>query len=313
MEGRGLFVYNQYQVATDFHPLAGLRRYEDPGAGIYEEFLDRRLGPGRALALLSGPLAEPRTSGWVICPTIGPEQGNLRRLEAIVARRLSAAGFPVLRVRPDADPLHGEIGLGTRLAEVEEAVGLVGERVDGVGVVGTLFGATIAVLVAERLGLPAVALIEPIGRGRQYARELLNREAIAQLMGPESGDAAQGRHDELSTTGETVIRGLRLSSEGHDAISAVNLAQDLQTFSGRSLLIAISPTGKVPTGLGKLHARLVELGGDATLETVADPLYAPLGEYYYRDAGLLRVDTRLALDQKLGETIAAWALSGAET
>ena len=52
---------------------------------------------------------------------------------------------------------------------------------------------------------------------------------------------------------------------------------------------------------------------NVTAVGIADALYAPLGEYYYRDAGLLRHDTRLELDGKVAAAVADWALAGAAT
>jgi hypothetical protein len=298
-------------MASSSDTLSALRRYEDEEAGLYEEFAERRLGPGGAFALLAGPLRERRALAWAICPTIGPEQGNLRRLEALVARRLAASGFEVARIRPDVHPLHGEISLPTRLAELEDAVDLLrGRGASAVGLVGTLFGGTVAGLLAERLEVAALALVEPAVRGRQYARELLRREAVANLMADEEGDA-EGPKRELAATGRATIRGLQLTKDAHDAISAVDLTQELRTFAGASLLVGISPSGETPPALGKLRDRLAELGGDVTVAGIADPLYAPLGEYYYRDAGLLRLDTRLELDGKVADAVAAWALDRA--
>lgn len=298
-------------MASSSDMLTALRRYEDTEAGLYEEFAERRLGPGGAFALLAGPLGERRTLAWAVCPTIGPEQGNLRRLEALVARGLAGSGFEVARIRPDVHPLHGEISLPTRLAELEEAVELLrGRGAAAVGLVGTLFGGTIAALAAGRLGSPALALVEPSVRGRQYARELLRREAVANLMGEEEGDT-DGPKRELATTGSATIRGLRLTQEDFDAISAVDLTGQLPSFAGRSLLVGISPSGEPSPAVAKLRDRLTELGGEVTVLAIADPLYAPLGEYYYRDAGLLRHDTRLELDRKVAEAVAGWALERA--
>ncbi len=292
-----------------------MSRYEDPEAGIFEAFSATRLGPGRALALLAGPLGEALPTGWVLCPTIGPEHGNLRRLEALVARGLAAAGFPTLRIRPDADPLHREIDLDRRSVELEAAVDLLRAEtgVDSVGVAGTLFGATLAALAADRLGLAAMALVQPAVRGRQYARELLRREAVAQLLGgDEEAAPAEGPMHDLSTAGLAWIRGLSLSQDAFDAISAVKLVEDLRAFAGRSLLVDVSPGGGVSSGVQKLADRLAELGGEVAVEPLADPLYAPIGEYYYRDAGLLRIDTRLELDRKVADVVSAWALQGTE-
>ena len=300
-------------MASSSDTLTALRRYEDTEAGLFEEFAERRLGPGGAFALLAGPLGERRPLAWAICPTIGPEQGNLRRLEALVARRLAASGFETARIRPDVHPLHAEISLPTRLAELEEAVELLRDRgAGGVGLLGTLFGGTIAALAAERLGAPALVLVEPAVRGRQYARELLRREAVANLMGEEGGEA-EGPKRELAATGRVSIRGLQLTQEAFDAVSAVDLTAELQSFAGRSLVVGISPSGEPSPGAAKLRDRLRELGGDVTAVGIADALYAPLGEYYYRDAGLLRHDTRLELDGKVAAAVADWALAGAAT
>ena len=296
-------------MTSSIQTLSALRRYENREAGLFEEFAEERLGPGGAFALLAGPLGERRSRAWAICPTIGPEQGNLRRLEALVARRLAESGFEVVRIRPDVHPLHGEISLPTRAAELEDAVGLLRARgAASVGLVGTLFGGTVAALAADRLGLPAFALIEPAVRGRQYARELLRREAVAHLMGDEGEGVGDGPKHELSTTGRVTIRGLRLTQEAYEAISAVNLLEELSSFGGSSLLVGISPSGETAPDLGKLRQRLDDLGGDVTETGIADPLYAPLGDYYYRDAGLLRLDTRLELDRKVAGAVASWAL-----
>ena len=306
-------MYNYYQMGSDPATLEKLARYEDAEHAIFEEFAAARLGPGRAIALISGPLAGTPSTGWVICPTIGPEHGNLRRLEALIARGLAASGFAALRIRPDADPLHREIDPGRRLEEIDAAVELLRAEpgVESVGVAGTLFGGTLAAIAAGRLELPAMALIQPATRGRQYARELLRREAVAQLLaGDEDTAASEGPMHELSTSGLAWIRGLSVSQEAFDAISAVKLVDDLPDFRGRALLVDISPTGAVSTGVRKLADRLAELGGDVAVEPITDPLYAPLGEYYYRDAGLLRIDTRLELDKRVAEVVSAWALQG---
>jgi hypothetical protein len=301
-------------MQAESHMLTKLRRYEDPDAGIWEEFADARLGPGRAFALLAGPLAEAREPGWVLCSTVGPEHGNLRRLEALVARELAAAGFPTLRIRPDADPLHRQLDPHRRLEEIEAAVALLRAEtgVEAVGSSGVLFGGTLAALAAERLGLAALALVQPATGGRQYSRELLRREAVAQLMGADGEETvAAGPMHELSTTGIAWIRGVGLSQDAFDAMSKIKLLEDLKSFRGRSLLVDISTAGETSTGGRKLADHLTGLGGEVTVEALADPLYAPLGEYYYRDAGLLRVDTRLELDRTIAAAVAAWALQGA--
>ncbi len=82
-------------MPIDLERLRRQRRYEDPVAGISEEFLEHRLGPGGALALLSAPLADAVPLGWVISP--GPDHGNLRG-----SRRCSPGSLPRQDSRPSA-------------------------------------------------------------------------------------------------------------------------------------------------------------------------------------------------------------------
>jgi hypothetical protein len=314
-------------MPIDLERLSRHRRYEDPAAGISEEFLERRLGDGRTLTILSRPLARPQPLGWVISPSIGPEHGNLRRLETLLARGLASAGFPTLRLRPDLDPTHGaqgQIDLSARLADVEEAVGLLPEQgsMSRVGLLGAMSGGLVAALAADRLELAELALVEPVVRGKRYIRETIRRQAVAELMASADGAAdgesteaadpgsSQRPLEEMAAESETFVRGLRLSREEYDRICEIDLVEDLRAFRGRSLLVGISPTGAVPTSLEKLVARLEALEGEVTLETLEDPLPAPFGEYPFRNAGPIRIDTRLELDQRLTDVTTAWALQG---
>ncbi len=308
-------------MAIDDKRMSELRRYEDVSSGVAEEFLEERIGPGRALGLLSSPLGEQRSTGWVIVPSIGPEHGNLRRLETLLARSLAAAGFPTLRIRPDLHPTRGalgEIDLSTRIVEADEAAAVMADLpgVDEIGMAGMLFGGTVAALVADRLGIAGLALVEPITRGKRYARETVRRQAIAELMASNEDDAPRELEDagpvsrpleELAANGSTTIRGLRLTQEQFELVSAIDLERDLVGFRGRSLLVALSPSGAASPGLRKLAAKLEALEGSVTVEPLEDPLPAPFGEYYYRNAGPVRIDTRLELDQRIAALVTSWA------
>src|SRR5206468_4223005 len=116
-------------MTTEEASAARLSRYDDSKAGISESFSETLLGPSRSLALITLPSGPAADTAFVVCPSLGVEQGNLRRLEALTARRLAAAGFPVVRIRPnppvDDDGPLGAIDLTTRLREVEGAVELL--------------------------------------------------------------------------------------------------------------------------------------------------------------------------------------------
>lgn len=306
-------------MPIDERRLLALRRYEDVAAGVSERFLEERLGPARAFAIVSEPLSRRRRLGWVIVPSVGPEHGNLRRLETLVARRLAGEGFPVIRIRPDLHPVHGAIGeldLDARLAEVDDAVATVERAADvrEIGLVGTLFGGAVAALATETLPAPPLALVEPVTRGRQYVREIVRRQAVADVVEASAADRAPTPQavgsplEELEAAGATSVRGLLLTKAGYERISAVSVEDALALFSGRSLVVGISPTGAASPRLRKLHEQLHARRPDARIEVVQDPLVAPFGEYYYRNDGAVRVDTRLDLDVRLAELITSWAL-----
>jgi hypothetical protein len=275
-----------------------------------------------ALALLARPRESRGTGAWVISPSPGPEHGNLRRLETLLARSLAAAGDPCLRIRPDLHPVSGatgDIDLDAQAETVEGAVELVRRETgaESVGVIGALFGATVAALVADRLPLEQLVVIEPVVRGRSYIREIVRRDAVAELMDAvgagahetSDGPNANGRDRRAASDDEIVTRGVRLGREQLARISEVALDRDLARFRGRALVIGISPTGDASPGAHKLHARLVALGADSTLLPLTDPLPAPFGEYYFQNHGPVRVDTRLPLDQRLAELTTEWALA----
>jgi len=303
---------------VDLASLTRLRRYEDPSAAIWEEFATPRLGPAGAFALLSGSLDERRSRAWVVCPAVGPEHGNVRRAEALLARRLAVGGFTAVRIRPDVDAGRGalrEIDYSARLAEVEEAVDLLlGEPgVEDVGVLGTLLGAAVAAATCTRLDLPAMGLVEPALDGRQYVRDVMRREQVAGLMA--SAETPVGVpasvDDQLAADGCVTVRGLRLSRAELERIEGIDVLAQVDGFDGRALVVGISASGRVPATLRRLRERLEKLDADVTLELIEHELETPFGDYYYRNVGLVRIDTRLDVDRAIADAVARWALGGA--
>ncbi|HEY7693153.1 MAG TPA: hypothetical protein VH816_12505 [Gaiellaceae bacterium] len=300
-------------MGGDEEYLERLRRYEDPAEGISEEFLPVSLGPRAAHAILSRPLGESRAVGWVVCAALAKERSFVRRLEAVVARSLASNGFPALRLRggsDDADGTAREISFGARLAEAEDAVELLRSETGttAIGTVGALAGGTAAALVADRLELPMLALLEPVVRGKQYLRDLLRMQALSALVKPEAEGTAptQRSLDELRTRGWTTIRGFRLTQEVYDEIAAADLVEDVKRFRGASLIVNVSRSGQPSAPLLKLRDRLEELGGRAELRTVQDPLVVAFGENYLRDVSYVRRDTRIELDRKLADVFVGW-------
>jgi hypothetical protein len=286
--------------------------------GLVEEFLSPPEMPLGTMGILAHSSRVTQGTGWVICRSLGQEQRHLRRLEALVARSLASAGFPVLRIRANPAPeqeARATLSLSERVAELSAATHLLEQRtgVERVGVAGALFGGTIAALVAQEQHLPLLALWEPVVRGRAYIRNAFRLQRLSELTGMTAGAASEKQAlEELESHGQTTIRGYVVTRESYDRASRVDLRQDLTSFAGRVLLISVSSTQSPATTLAQLDDHLRELGADSQLRTLTDSLETPFGEYYYRDVGVHRADVRLELDTAIAEETLAWALETEE-
>jgi len=299
------------------------RRFEDPVGGFREEFVQPVLGLGATVGVLARPMGETRAVGWVISHSFGLEQVHLGRLDVIVARALSAAGFPVFRFHGqgygDSERGMDVAGLSSHLAESVGAVDLL-KRVAGVeavGVMGARFGGAIAALTADRLELPLLAMWNPTVKGGQFMRDFLRSQVLADIVETGEGGGAsdlQSIQDQLSTAGWADIKGWTLTKGAHDEIAAVDLLIGVQRFRGSALVGAVSRTGTPPSAAAALTKRLRDLGAAPSLHVIQDPNAAQFGQFRWRtvDGGQSKRDTQLELNEKLAEATVGWAVSVVE-
>jgi len=307
---------------SSFDPslIESFRRYEDPRAGIGEEFVRPQIGGARTVGVLSRPLGAGSDLGFVVCPSFGPEHTQLNGLEVVVARALSAAGFSVLRYHgqgyADSDGPREAIRVASHLADAADAVGVLADQpgVHRVGVIGGLFGGTVAALTAERLRLPAAGLWEPATDGNRYAERLLRNLALRELA--EGRDTGGGKAPltilrEQLASGGVDIRGFLFTKRAFDELSAIDLIGSLSSFDGESLVLGISKSGRPGPTVEALAAHLNGLGGSTTLKVVRDRLTRPFGTY--RFVGFPdrpgRSDTQFAMNDEIARTTVAWAQS----
>jgi pimeloyl-ACP methyl ester carboxylesterase len=292
--------------------------YEDEEAGISEVFLRLKLGLGETVAVLSRPIGDSGSMGWVMCHSLGMEQIHLGRLDVIVARALTAAGFPTLRFAGqgygDSELGSEVVGLASHVAEAVDAVHFMAAQpgIDRVGVMGAKFGGAVAALVAEKLGLEAMALWEPSVKGSRYMRDLFRRELYAKLTaGEESSGASETAliRESLATRGWADIRGFRLSREAFEDISAMDLLSDLTTFSGSALLIGVSRTQRVDPQVTQLHQHLEKLGARSTLQVAQDPVAPQFGQFRFQtvEGGRGKRDVQLELNEGMARVTMEWA------
>jgi len=305
-------------LALDLDLLSERRYYEDHKAGIVEEFVQPVLGGARTVGVLSRPLGPSHPLGWVMCHSFGLERLHLGRLDVLMARALSAAGFPVLRFDGqgygDSERGMEAVGLTSHVSGVSDAVDLVAglDGVRAVGLAGARFGGTVASMVATAKDVSSLILIEPIIRGAQFMREFVLSRVLSGLAGKgrDQADPAAIRQ-ELAERGWTDVNGFLLTRDAYESISTLDLTRDVHAFSGRILLVGISRTGRAGVGLERLHRHLESLGASCVVEIVRDQSAAQFGQFNFRtiDGGRGKADTRLELDHTLARLAASWSLA----
>ena len=123
-------------------------------------------------------------------------------------------------------------------------------------------------------------------------------------------DRGPDPNEELAETGSTTV-GASAHPEAYDEIAAVDLTADVRGFQGQALLVSVSPTGTPGAGLERFAGHLQSLGAAVDVEGLQDPLLVPFGEHYYRNVGIVRIDARLDLDQKIATATERWAARAA--
>jgi pimeloyl-ACP methyl ester carboxylesterase len=300
---------------------ARFRRYSD-STGICEEFISPVLGGKRTVAVLSRPLEASSTTGWVICHSYGIEQIHLGRLDVVVARALAAAGFPVLRFHGqgygDSEGRIADLGVASHVADGRDAVALL-KTVDGieqVGVAGARFGGTVAALVANEMELPAMALFEPIVSGAHYAREVLRRKVLSEMVGrsnaAEAGVQVSHLRQELMERGVVDVNGFSLSLASYEDLMRLDLTADLDMFRGRALLLGVSRSGKPGPGLTKLSESLASSTDRCSTDVIQDQYAGDLGKFHFRTDRRTgaRIDTLDPVSGDIASRMVRWASEG---
>jgi pimeloyl-ACP methyl ester carboxylesterase len=295
-----------------------LSSFEDPGLGIRERFLTPTLSGVRTVAVLSMPIGRPRPLGWVLCQSFGPEQITLQGVEIPLTRALSAAGFPVLRFHGrgygDCDPIPDHVRVETHLEDAVQAVELLRNTVDvaAVGLTGFRFGGTVAALIADHLAddpipVSAVALWEPVVRGRTYVQSLLRLGVMTELISRGRDEGATEPSELLRERGALDVQGFPLGVGAFEEMSKIDLRTDLTAFRGSSLVGQVSKSATPRSDLQNLTTHLTELGGSSRFEILRHPEAHKLGRPRFRGlANGGKADTQADLTDRLIELTTSW-------
>jgi pimeloyl-ACP methyl ester carboxylesterase len=293
--------------------LEALKSYRDPRTGIGERFVDLELGGARSVGVLSTPPDDPQATAWLVCHAFGAEQVNLQPIDVALARALAASGFFVLRYHGqgygDSTRPSESVTLRSHLDDAADAVrALIAQTgLARVGLIGAKLGGSVAAVTAARLGLPMIALLDPVVDGDRYARSLLRLGLAVEL-------AAEGRPRGRATDPEGLIDAGRFQVLGFpvgrtlfDELRAFDLRAEVSAYPGDALVLQVSPTAQPRSDLQAMAGAIRSAGGHASLAVLVDPEARTFGQDRYRttsDGG--KADAQSSVAGRLVDRAAAW-------
>jgi|SRR5438132_7842423 len=293
------------------------RSFEDPEAGVREEFHQPRLGPGRTVAVLSRPTGSSSSVGWVLCHSFGIEQVNLHRLEVLTARAMAAAGFPVLRFHVqgygDAERRGEPVDVAWHVDGTADALSFVRtlDGVEAVGLIGFRFGALVAALVADRGGVAHLGLVQPYVTGSHFLNEFLQTALFEQMFDTIGQQAETPRSllDHLDSHEWKDLNGFRLTLQAYQRIIQIDLTSDVRRFRGSALVLGLSRSGEMPEEPARLAAHLGSIGAECSTEAIAEKWAHMLGQHHFMKVGDGEVERDVFFETfpRVAASVVRWA------
>jgi pimeloyl-ACP methyl ester carboxylesterase len=293
-------------VTADPSLLRSLRQHDHPGLGIHERFVQPAVGGSRTVAVLATPLGDPLPHGWLLCHSFGMEEFYMQAVEVAAARRLAAAGFPVLRFHAqgygDSDGPTDRVSLGSQARDAVDALGELRAAVGAgtVGLLGGRVGGTVAALAGDRGGADALVLWDPVVDGAAYAQSLLRLSVVSELAQRGRSGVARDPVEALAAEGVLDVQGFPLTEAAFRELSSFDLGPELRTFSGVATVVQLSRSTTPRRPLRRLVERLTELGATASLDVLPHPEAPLFGQQRFRVSpdGVKR-DTQAGLSDAL--------------
>lgn len=219
------------------------------------------------------PAGRPAKTGVVVVPPFAEERKCAQRLLVLTARRLAAAGLPVLRadLRGTGDSLgtHGAATLAGWREDVAAAGACLRAQtgVERVVWLGARLGANLALQAAHAAGsaTAGVMLWEPLLTGRDLLAEMGRRQQLRAML---SGGRQAGGADDLEAQwarGATVdFDGYAVSAALAVELRALELAPALAPLlAARMPLLLVRVTGAktLPPAWAALETQVTGAGG----------------------------------------------------
>ena len=296
--------------------LAELARHTSEG--ITERAFHLDVEGDRLFALLTEPAAPVPGNdlGFVVVHSFGLEVLTLRRSERGMARALAAAGHPVLFVHrrgfgdSDGDPEAAT--LQRQLADLHVARDhlLSATAARRVGLIGARFGGLLAGVLAREGGVERLALVQPAVTGARWTRSFIREMHVVRMTDPVGRDR-RGTDElaEMRRNGVLDVLGYGLPATLHDALQEIDLAGDMGSFAGDSLVVQVAKRPTLAKDLEALRDRLAA-AGRCRAEVIREPAGSTFGSAsFVATTGELhvRTDVMEPVVAELGRLIVGWA------
>ncbi len=217
-----------------------------------------------------------RGTAVVLCPPLGFDYICAYRSWRILAERLAAAGFGVLRFDYlNTGDSAGDATAPHQVAQWQRSVGLAAAHARArtgatfLALVGFRLGATLATCAAPGIeGVDSLVLWSPFSSGRSYAREVT---ALARLSRSEAVDAS----------GEVEAAGFLMTRATLDELSGLDLLALREPPAPRVLLFereGFSPDGRLPAHLSELGCAVTVECAPGTPEVLVQPMTSRVPE-----------------------------------
>jgi exosortase A-associated hydrolase 2 len=218
--------------------------------------------PGQRFAILHSPDAPTRPCGAVVyVHPFAEELNKSRRMAALQARAMAAAGYVVLQVDllgcGDSSGDFGDATWDAWLADVESACRWLQQRNSlPLWLWGLRTGCLLANEVANRMEEPVNLLFwQPVLSGKQFLQQFLRLKLVSEMLGGETKGAMERVRQQLKAGDPVEVAGYLLSPTLAGGLEKAELL--LPHRSGRVEWIEIS--GKGDGGLSPAaNARLTQ-------------------------------------------------------
>jgi exosortase A-associated hydrolase 2 len=205
--------------------------------------------------------------GLVYLPPFAEEMNRARRMAALQARRLAAAGIDVLLLDPygtgDSAGDFGDARWEIWREDVKAAIGWLGARCQGrVGLWGLRLGALLAAEVAADSpgGVGRLLLWQPVVSGERFLTQFLRLRVAAGMGRSGEKEAAKDLRARLKRGEALEVAGYELAPGLAEAIAGRQLAAMLERLDGARLDIMEVAAGEDPA-LAPATRQLLETFG----------------------------------------------------